>query len=105
MPKISFHKEILEWQAAHPTLTWIFWGIVWAIILSLLLAPHLQGIFEHQQNAAGHYQLVHKGEPLALAECCGLVTQSGHSMPNLGDTKRTSKDAMFCRIEESLALA
>lgn len=34
-----FHKRILEWQAAHPNITWIVWGIVWAIVLVLLLWP------------------------------------------------------------------
>ena len=33
------HKRILEWQAAHPNLTWVFWGIVWAFVLVLLLWP------------------------------------------------------------------
>ena len=33
------HKRILEWQAAHPNLTWVFWGIVWAVVLVLLLWP------------------------------------------------------------------
>jgi uncharacterized membrane protein (DUF106 family) len=36
---MAIHKQILEWQAAHPTITWIGWGIVWAIVLSLLLWP------------------------------------------------------------------
>jgi len=30
------HKRILEWQAAHPNITRIGWGIVWAIVLVLL---------------------------------------------------------------------
>jgi hypothetical protein len=36
---MAIHKQILEWQAAHPTITWIGWGIVWAIVLSLLFWP------------------------------------------------------------------
>jgi hypothetical protein len=36
---MAIHKKILEWQAAHPTITWIAWGIVWAIVLSLLFWP------------------------------------------------------------------
>ena len=36
---MAIHKQILEWQAAHPTITWIGWGIVWAITLSLLFWP------------------------------------------------------------------
>jgi len=39
MSKIRFHKDILEWQAAHPNVTWVFWGIVWAVVLALLLWP------------------------------------------------------------------
>ncbi|HUS55995.1 MAG TPA: hypothetical protein VMY41_18560 [Thermohalobaculum sp.] len=31
-----FHKRILEWQAAHPNITWVGWGIVWLMILALL---------------------------------------------------------------------
>jgi hypothetical protein len=36
---MDYHKNILEWQAANPTITWIGWGIVWAIVLSLLFWP------------------------------------------------------------------
>ena len=36
---MALHKRILEWQAAHPTVTWIFWGIVWAVVLVALLWP------------------------------------------------------------------
>jgi hypothetical protein len=36
---MAIHKKILEWQAAHPNITWIGWGIVWAIVLSLLFWP------------------------------------------------------------------
>jgi hypothetical protein len=36
---MAIHKQILEWQAAHPNITWIGWGIVWAIVLSLLFWP------------------------------------------------------------------
>ena len=24
---MAIHKQILEWQAAHPNITWIGWGI------------------------------------------------------------------------------
>jgi hypothetical protein len=27
---MAIHEKILEWQAAHPNITWIGWGIVWA---------------------------------------------------------------------------
>jgi hypothetical protein len=36
---IMLHKRILEWQAAHPNVTWLGWGVVWAIVLYLLLWP------------------------------------------------------------------
>lgn len=36
---MAIHKKILEWQADHPNITWIGWGIVWAIVLSLLFWP------------------------------------------------------------------
>lgn len=36
---MALHKRILEWQAAHPTFTWIAWGIVWIIVLALLFKP------------------------------------------------------------------
>jgi hypothetical protein len=36
---MTIHKQILEWQAAHPNITWIGWGIVWAIVLALLFWP------------------------------------------------------------------
>ena len=39
MSKFRFHKDILEWQAAHPNITWLFWGIVWVIVLFILLWP------------------------------------------------------------------
>jgi hypothetical protein len=37
--RMIIHKKILEWQAAHPNITWIGWGIVWAIVLVLLFWP------------------------------------------------------------------
>jgi hypothetical protein len=36
---MAIHKQILEWQAAHPNITWIGWAIVWAIVLSLFFWP------------------------------------------------------------------
>jgi hypothetical protein len=39
MHMMVIHKRILEWQAAHPIITWAFWGIVWAIVLVVLLRP------------------------------------------------------------------
>jgi hypothetical protein len=40
---MDFHRKILEWQAAHPTITWIAWGIVWIFIFILLLKPTSTG--------------------------------------------------------------
>jgi hypothetical protein len=37
------HKKILEWQVAHPSITWIGWGIVWAIVVMLLFWPSRLG--------------------------------------------------------------
>jgi hypothetical protein len=36
---MAIHKEILEWQAAHPNTTWLAWGITWLVILSILFWP------------------------------------------------------------------
>lgn len=36
---VTFHKRILAWQAEHPTVTWIFWIVVWAVVLGLLFWP------------------------------------------------------------------
>jgi hypothetical protein len=36
---MPIHKKILDWQAANPTITWIFWGIVWIIVFILLFSP------------------------------------------------------------------
>lgn len=41
---MNVHKRILEWQAAHPNITWLGWGIVWVIVILLfirLLIPQL----------------------------------------------------------------
>ncbi len=37
--EVTFHKRVLEWQAEHPNITWVFWLIVWAGVLALLLWP------------------------------------------------------------------
>ena len=36
---MAIHRRILEWQAAHPNLTWPFWTIAWTIVLSALFWP------------------------------------------------------------------
>ncbi len=33
------HKQILQWQAEHPTITWAFWIIVWIVVLVLMFKP------------------------------------------------------------------
>jgi len=35
--QMDIHKKILEWQAAHPNVTWLGWGIVWALVIFLYL--------------------------------------------------------------------
>ena len=40
---MEIHKKILEWQAAHPTITWIVWGIIWIIVFILLFSPKRTG--------------------------------------------------------------
>ena len=42
---MALHKKILEWQAAHPALTWIAWGIVWLVVLALLFKPTRTSLF------------------------------------------------------------
>jgi hypothetical protein len=38
---VTLHKRILQWQADHPTITWVGWGIVWALVLIALLWPRI----------------------------------------------------------------
>jgi len=40
---MNIHKKILEWQAAHPHITWVGWGIVWVIVLTILFWPLKSG--------------------------------------------------------------
>jgi hypothetical protein len=42
-PAMEIHKKILEWQAAHPAVTWIVWGIIWVIVFILLFSPKRTG--------------------------------------------------------------
>jgi hypothetical protein len=42
-PPMAIHKKILEWQAAHPNITWIGWGVVWVIVLAILFWPRRSG--------------------------------------------------------------
>jgi hypothetical protein len=41
--EMAIHKKILEWQAAHPNITWVGWGIVWVVVLTILLWPRRSG--------------------------------------------------------------
>ena len=36
---MAIHKQILEWQAAHPNITWILWCVVWIVVLAILFWP------------------------------------------------------------------
>jgi hypothetical protein len=36
---MTFHRQILQWQADHPVITWIFWIVVWMLVLLVLLKP------------------------------------------------------------------
>ena len=36
---MAVHRKILEWQAANPIITWIFWILVWAIVFYVLFKP------------------------------------------------------------------
>jgi hypothetical protein len=40
---MAIHKQILEWQAAHPNITWIGWGIVWTIVIVIIWWPQALG--------------------------------------------------------------
>ena len=40
---MSIHKKVLEWQAAHPNITWIGWGVVWVIVFVILFWPRRSG--------------------------------------------------------------
>lgn len=37
------HQRILQWQADHPTTTWIIWGIIWLIVFFLFYRPQAVG--------------------------------------------------------------
>jgi len=40
---MTLHKEILRWQADNPTITWIFWILVWLLVFYLLFRPGTVG--------------------------------------------------------------
>ena len=37
--RTMLHKRVLEWQADHPTITWVFWLVVWLVVAGILLWP------------------------------------------------------------------
>lgn len=40
---MAFHRKVLQWQADNPTITWIFWIIVWIVVFLLLFKPTTLG--------------------------------------------------------------
>jgi hypothetical protein len=36
---MTIHKQILDWQAANPNLTWAIWIVVWVGVLAALFYP------------------------------------------------------------------
>jgi hypothetical protein len=36
---MTWHRDILQWQADHPNITWAFWVIIWALVVVLLFWP------------------------------------------------------------------
>ena len=36
---MTWHRDILRWQADHPNITWAFWVIVWGLVVVLLFWP------------------------------------------------------------------
>jgi hypothetical protein len=36
---MAMHKQILEWQARHPIITWVAWGVIWTIVFVALFWP------------------------------------------------------------------
>jgi hypothetical protein len=36
---MAIHKDILEWQAAHPNITWFGWIVAWITVLAILFWP------------------------------------------------------------------
>jgi len=44
---MAIHKQILQWQAEHPTITWIVWAIIWLVVLIVLFKPSSTGALGH----------------------------------------------------------
>ena len=40
---MAMHKRVLQWQADNPTITWIFWILVWLLVFYLLFRPAALG--------------------------------------------------------------
>ncbi len=68
---MAIHKRILEWQAANPTITWIFWIIVWIIVFLLLFRPTTTG----GRHAEREWQMG------AVAAASMLIEQSEGASP------------------------
>jgi len=47
---MNVHKRILEWQAAHPNITWLGWGIVWVIVILLFIRLLIPQLFENPET-------------------------------------------------------
>jgi hypothetical protein len=39
--QMAIHRKILEWQVEHPNITWIGWGLAWALVLVVLFWPRI----------------------------------------------------------------
>lgn len=52
---MAMHKRVLQWQADNPTITWIFWILVWLLVFWLLFRPAVLGDaslgLEHLRNS------------------------------------------------------
>ncbi len=71
VPTMAIHKRILEWQAANPTITWIFWIIIWIIVFILLFRPTTTG----GQHAERDWRAG------TLAAACSDIDRSRSSRP------------------------
>jgi len=40
---MAMHKRVLQWQADNPTITWIFWILIWLLVFYLLFRPGALG--------------------------------------------------------------
>lgn len=40
---MKIHQKILQWQADHPAITWVTWGIIWLVVFILLFQSRAAG--------------------------------------------------------------